>query len=127
MTFLSAFVIYGYTDDIIDKEMSIIVPQHNINKIIVKVAKELVETLDKFMNTKSLYTHNIIDFNKLLTLYKNIFDAWKTKDHKQLIHKMTTAYYELNQLLGEKAPQTTFDNGGDGGVLGVKRLGMMWG
>ena len=35
--FLSAFVIYGYTDDIIDKEPSI---------IIVKVASELVETFD---------------------------------------------------------------------------------
>ena len=105
--FLSAFVIYGYTDDIIDKEVSIIVPQHNINKIIVKIAKELVETVDNFLN-EELNVYHIIEFNKLLTLYKNIFDAWKTKDHKQLIHKMTTAYYEIESAI-EGNTQTTFE------------------
>mgnify|MGYP001288143548 CR=1 FL=1 len=95
--FLSAFVIYGYYKDINNNDNDIIISQVQ-NNIIKNLAENVVEKFHCFLNSK-LTIFKIYEFNKLLILYKNSFDAWKINDHKQLIHVMTTSYYEIESMI----------------------------
>ena len=96
--FLSAFVIFGYENDVIDNERKIISQQYNINKIIIKTAKAVVESIDSFSHEK-ITIYKINKFSKLLITYKTIFEEWKIKDHNQLIHVLTTSYYEIENMI----------------------------
>jgi len=86
-SFLSAFVIYGYPEDIMVDDASII-----------KISKQVVETFDSLLYTK-LNIFKIQKFNKLLIEYKEIFDVWKLKDNKQFLHTLTTSYYEVESII----------------------------
>jgi hypothetical protein len=96
--FLSAFVICGYTDDIIEKPL--ITAQSDIDKIIIKIACTVIYKFDSFLN-KKINIKDIQRFHKLLILYKKRFDIWKRKDHKQFIHELTVTYYELEITINE--------------------------
>ena len=97
--FLSAFVIYGYKDDIINPP-EVISSQYDINKILIKNVKVIVENFDSFLSI-DFDSKKIEQFSELLYQYKTIFDLWKTKDKQKLIHILTTTYYEINDVINE--------------------------
>jgi hypothetical protein len=112
--FLSAFVIFGYTEDIIEKPL--ITAQSDIDKIIIRIAQTIVNKFDTFLN-KKIKIRDIQRFHKLLILYKKRFDIWKRKDHKQFVHELTVTYYELeitiNEIQEKAAEKETETEGGE--------------
>ena len=95
--FLSSFVIYGYENEIIDKNQGIIISNNNLDTIMIKIATEIVEKFSNLNNNISLC--KIRSFNRSLILYKQIFNLWKTHDIKRLVHILTTSYYELESII----------------------------
>jgi len=103
--FLSAFVICGYPNDVLEGETSTplikrVTSSRNLNNLAIKKAKQVVQSFDTFLYTK-LTKFQIDKFSKLLTDYKDIFDAWKLNDYEQFIHKLTVSYYEVESMIQE--------------------------
>ena len=109
--FLSAFIIYGYPDDVIDNDMIkydrlIINPQNNINKQI-KIISERIIGFTEYIFTKKINAYIIDIFSEALLEYKETFDKWKIIDKNYLIHILTTSYYELNYIKESIAEKET--------------------
>ncbi len=95
--FLSAFVIYGYTSDVISEGPTVIGAISNLNKMIIKSATNVVHMFDTFLYNVSIY--RVYKFADLLVEYKTLFDSWKTDDHNKLVHELTVTYYDLEQAI----------------------------
>jgi len=96
-TFFSAFVIYYFEDTVIDKPDGIIVKKQRITESIINEAKKLIECYDSLHD--NLTINKVKIFYKLLKTYKETFDIWKTNDVKNLVHTLTTTYYELQSTI----------------------------
>lgn len=95
--FLSAFVIYGYENDIF---MSCVRNfEYNINKILIDICQKVVEDFDIFFY--KIERRDVYSFNKCLNEYKIIFDSWKTDDKSKLIEMLSNTYYEINEIINE--------------------------
>ena len=99
-TFLSSFVIYGYSNNIIINEPIQSTSQYNINKLIIQASRDVVEMFDMLYTTK-LDILIINRFKEVINLYKEVFNAWKIKDNIQLIHTLTRSYYEIDCMISE--------------------------
>ena len=95
--FLSAFVISGYEDDVIVRDNGVIVSTQNLNNAMVNISREVVEKFDQLCTKATL--NNVKSLQKLLILYKEIFQTWKTKDLNKLLHTLTTSYYEIESII----------------------------
>ena len=95
--FLSAFVISGYEDDVIVRDNGVIVSTQNLNNAMVNIAREVIEKFDQLCTKATL--NNVKSLQKLLILYKEIFQTWKTKDLNKLLHTLTTSYYEIESII----------------------------
>ena len=95
--FLSAFVISGYEDDVIVRDNGVIVSTQNLNNAMVNISREVIEKFDQLCTKATL--NNVKSLQKLLILYKEIFQTWKTKDLNKLLHTLTTSYYEIESII----------------------------
>ena len=95
--FLTAFVIYGYEDIIINKN-TILHAGPDYNDMIIKLSAEIVENFET-ISLSSLTKKQMENFNSLLYTYKEIFDKWKDMDSKEMVHSLTLSYYELKSMI----------------------------
>jgi hypothetical protein len=107
-TFFSAFVIYGFKDTVIEKSKGVIIKKQRINDSIIKSAKEVVESYDSLHNDVTI--NNVKMFYNLLKEYKEIFNTWKSNDVKNLVHTLTTTYYELQSTIEEAEEKSDENN-----------------
>ena len=94
--FLTAFVIYGFEDIIINKNIQM----HSgidYNYLIISLSREIVEKFD--MISSNYLNKNMVDkFHNLLLIYKKVFDKWREIDGKETIHSLTLSYYEFKYI-----------------------------
>jgi hypothetical protein len=95
-TFLAAFVISGYPDDILSKPVGPIhkIIEVNLNNNILKISRELIM---KFNSLSSI--NDVKIFYKMLITYNEMFKAWKTMDIQSLVHTLTVSYYDLDNII----------------------------
>ena len=99
--FLSAFVINGYTNNVISKEKPLGSESNDILFLedeVAKLASDIIEIYDSFLYIKLDY-ELVKKFYKLLNKFKSTFLAWKTNDYKQIIHILTLSYHEIEATI----------------------------
>ena len=94
-TFLTSFLIFGYEDDILNKNHEII--DRNVNLPLINSARNIVLKFTELKNNHSI--HKVIIFYRALKLYKNTFDAWKTRDLDSLLDFLCSSYYEIESII----------------------------
>lgn len=95
--FLSAFLINSYHEYIITNEPSIIIKSPDYNKLILIFSRKIVNDFENFYKYP-ITLYKIRFFNKLLIMYKIIFNNWKKQDMSDMIFSLTRTYYELDKI-----------------------------
>lgn len=97
--FFSAFVIYGYKEEVMNIEASD--PLFDVNSRIINKSKELVTKFSSFPNIV-ITPYVIAQLSKCLKQYKTEFESWKFRDKQYLIHMLTCSYYQLITVIKDE-------------------------